>query len=137
MQSHPGTGRLPTFDTSLTEINMSTKNEVARRSNITIGVELNDEKQPVGLQWKAEDSGIEGEKAAKAMMLAIWDKMDQSSMRIDLWTHEMTVEEMEFFFYQTLASMADTYQRSTGDQEYATELRNFAQRFGKDKKVIK
>jgi hypothetical protein len=33
--------------------------------------------------------------------------------------------------------MADTYQRSTGDQEYATELRNFAQRFGKDKKVIK
>lgn len=116
---------------------MSTKNEVTRRSDITIGVELNAEKQPVGLQWKAEDSGMEGEKPAKAMMLALWDKADQSSMRIDLWTHEMTVEEMEFFFFQTLNSMADTYQRSTGDTAYATEMRNFAQRFGKDKKVIK
>lgn len=116
---------------------MSKINEVARRSSITIGVELNNEKQPVGLQWKAEDSGVEGEKAAKAMMLAIWDKLDQSSMRIDLWTHEMTVEEMEFFFYQTLASMADTYQRATGDESYATELRNFARKFGKDKNVIR
>ena len=58
-------------------------------------------------------------------------------MRIDLWTHEMTVEEMEFFFYQTLASMADTYQRATNDDDMAKEMRAFAQRFGKEKNVLK
>lgn len=127
---------MPTFDNLLTK-HMTKTNEIARRSNIRIGVELNSEKQPVGLQWEAEDSGLQGEKAAKALMLSLWDKHDQSSMRIDLWTHEMTVEEMEFFFYQTLASMADTYQRATNDDAMAKEMRSFAQRFGQEKNVIK
>jgi gliding motility-associated protein GldC len=116
---------------------MTTANNVVRRSEIKIAVELNDQKQPVGLQWKAEDAGLEGEKPAKAMMLAIWDKAEQSTMRIDLWTHEMTVEEMEFFMYETLASLADTYDRSTSDSDMAKEIKAFAHRFGKEKKVLK
>ena len=90
---------LPTFDISLTEATMSINTTISRRSEIKVAVELNEEKQPVGLQWHAEDAGLQGEKPAKAMMLALWDKNDQSTMRIDLWTHEMTVEEMEFFMY--------------------------------------
>ena len=116
---------------------MSINTTISRRSEIKVAVELNEEKQPVGLQWHAEDAGLQGEKPAKAMMLALWDKNDQSTMRIDLWTHEMTVEEMEFFMYETLASLADTYERSTSDKEMAKEIKAFAHKFGKEKKVIK
>ncbi len=48
----------------------------------------------------------------------------------------MTVEEMQFFFYETLASMADTYDRSTGDKELGKEMREFARSFGKKVKVL-
>jgi len=119
-------------------ISIMTDNHTSvKKSAIKVEVDLNEQRQPVGLQWEAEDSGVAGSKAAKALMLAIWDKGEQSTMRIDLWTHEMMVEEMDFFFYETLAGMADTYGRATGDQEMSAALREFARKFGREKKVIR
>lgn len=116
---------------------MSTDSKPVRRSEIRISVELNGQKQPVALQWHAEDAGLESDKPARAMMFSVWDPTEKSTMRIDLWTHEMTVEEMAFFMYETMAGMADTYERSTGDKPMASEMRDFARRFGKEKKVLK
>jgi hypothetical protein len=57
---------------------MSINTKVARRSEIKVMVELNEEKQPVGLQWLAQDAGLEAEKPASAMLLAIWDKAEKA-----------------------------------------------------------
>ena len=116
---------------------MSIEPKPARRSEIRISVDLNTQKEPVGLQWHAEDAGLEADKPARALMFSVWDPAEKSTMRIDLWTHEMTVEEMAFFMYETMAGMADTYERSTGDKSMAVEIRNFARHFGKEKKVLK
>jgi gliding motility-associated protein GldC len=35
---------------------------------------------------------------AKAIMLSIWDSKVKESMRIDLWTKDMPVDEMKIFF---------------------------------------
>lgn len=115
---------------------MSNDNIVAKKSDIRISVSLNADKHPIGINWQADDSGIEGMRDAKAFMIALWDKPEKSTMRIDLWTEEMTVEEMQLFFYETLASMADTYERSTSDKEMAKEMRDFAREYGKKVKVI-
>ena len=58
-------------------------------------------------------------------------------MRIDLWTKEMMVEEMQLFFYETLASMADTYERATHDKELSGDMRKFARTFGERTKVVR
>lgn len=116
---------------------MSDSSQVARRSEIRIGVSLDAEKSPVDIRWAAQDAGLEGERSARAMMLALWDQAEKSTMRIDLWTKEMTVEEMEFFFYETLATMADTYERATGDADLTREMREFARSFGRKKGVLK
>ncbi|CAN5579965.1 gliding motility protein GldC [soil metagenome] len=115
---------------------MAADNTPVKRSDIKITVSLNAEKHPVAIDWHAEDSGMDGNHSAKSFMLALWDKPEKSTMRIDLWTTEMSVEEMQFFFYETLASMADTYERATNDKERAVEMRAFAQNFGKKTKVI-
>ena len=115
---------------------MAKESKVVKQSDIRISVSLNEEKHPVQINWKAYDSGIEGMRDAKAFMIALWDKPEKSTMRIDLWTEEMTVEEMQLFFYETLASMADTYERSTSDKENAKEMRDFARSYGKKVKVI-
>lgn len=110
---------------------------IARKSEIRIDVSLDEDKRPVNISWKADDAGMESVRDSKSIMLALWDKEEKSTMRIDLWTNEMTVEEMQFFFYEALASMADTYQRATNDNAMAKELRDFAQGFGKKTNVLR
>jgi gliding motility-associated protein GldC len=46
-------------------------------------------------------------------MLSVWDSKSKESMRIDLWTKEMPVDEMKIFFHQTLVAMSDTFHRAT------------------------
>ena len=110
---------------------------IVHESEISVNVSLDTEKRPVGIRWSADNAGMETARDARAMLLAFWDKEEKSTMRIDLWTNEMTVEEMQFFFYEALASMADTYERATNDSENGADLRKFAREFGKKVNVLK
>ena len=91
----------------------------------------------MALHWNAEDSGMQGDEECKAMMLALFDKKDQTTMRIDLWTQEMMVEEMQQFFFEMYMSMADTFQNATNNKDMADKMRNFARQFGKEVSLIK
>ena len=108
-----------------------------KKSDLTISVSLNQDKHPVKIEWAAQDSGSDGMRNTKAMMLALFDQKDHTTMRIDLWTPEMMVEEMQVFFYETFASMADTYERATNDKDLSAEMRAFAKSFGLKTKVIR
>src|SRR6478752_7612657 len=100
-----------------------------KTSTITVDVQLNDDKVPEAILWKASDSTIENAQKAKAMMLAFWDGAEKTALRIDLWTKEMMVDEMADFFYQTLMTMADTYGRATQYRDQVTDMKNFAKEF--------
>lgn len=101
------------------------------KSTIQIDVELDEQKVPSSIEWKATDSTIEKPQAAKAVMLSLWDGADKSALRIDLWTAKMMVDEMADFYYQTLMTMADTFERATRQSELSGELKAFAQTFYK------
>jgi gliding motility-associated protein GldC len=105
-------------------------------STISINVELDNDKVPHQINWKASDSTIDHMQQARAMMLAFWDGTDKSALRIDLWTKEMMVDEMADFFYQTLITMADTYNRATQQQELTDEMKQFAKDFYNKFKAI-
>lgn len=107
---------------------------MSKTSDINIRVTLNKEKHPEKIQWQAEDSGIEGLHESKAMILALWDEQAASSMRIDLWTQDMMIDDMQRFFYETLSTMADTYRNATNDTELSNELRKTATMFANQKK---
>ena len=98
-------------------------------SSINIDVTLDKDRVPEEIRWNASDSGSENARRAKAMMLAFWDGADKTALRIDLWTKEMMVDEMADFFYQTLMTMAETYQRATQDQQLVNEMKQFARDF--------
>jgi gliding motility-associated protein GldC len=97
------------------------------QSTITIDVTLDPGKVPQHISWKAGENGND----AKAMMLAFWDGADKTAMRIDLWTKEMMVDEMADFFYQTMMTMADTYNRATKHTELVNDMKGFAKDFYK------
>jgi gliding motility-associated protein GldC len=75
-----------------------------------------------------KDGGVDLEEA-KAIMLSVWDSKSKESMRIDLWTKEMPVDEMKIFFHQTLVAMSDTFHRATGDEKMAETMKIFCEYF--------
>lgn len=99
------------------------------RSTITIKVKLDKDKIPQQIEWNATGTTTENTQQAKGLMLAFWDGAEKTAMRIDLWTKEMMVDEMADFFYQTLTTMADTYNRATHHQELTDEMKEFARNF--------
>ena len=99
-----------------------------KKSEIKFFVELDENKVPEKLSWTAQDGGIEAEDS-KALMLSIWDHKAKETMRIDLWTKDMPVDEMKVFFHQTLVAMADTFERATTNQKMADTMRDFCEYF--------
>ena len=97
-------------------------------SNINITVEVDDNHVPEKIQWTAEDGGIKNEEA-KAMLLSIWDGKAKESLRIDLWTKDMPVDEMKIFFHQTLVAMSDTFNRATQDDKMTETMIDFSDYF--------
>jgi len=99
------------------------------QSTITIDVALDENRIPEMIRWNATESSADQARKAKAMMLAFWDGTDKTALRVDLWTKDMMVDEMADFFYQTLYTMADTFDRATHQQELVEDMRKFAKEF--------
>lgn len=107
-----------------------------RETQIVFNIGLDEENVPFSIDWDATDSG-EKRKPVKAIMLSMWDPEEKGALRIDLWTKEMSVEEMNHFFYQTMMTFADTYERATNNKEIAVDMKEFTIAMGKKTKVIK
>lgn len=105
-------------------------------SKIELQVELDENRIPEKLSWTAPDGGIKNE-AAKAMMLSVWDSKAQETLRIDLWTKDMPVDEMKVFFHQTLVGMSDTFNRATQDEKMTATMKDFCDYFAEKLEIKK
>ena len=111
--------------------------QIEKSSNITIKVGLSGDKIPVKMEWMADDNpGDMGWSEIKAMMISLFDLDTKDTLRIDLWTKEMRVYEMDRFMFQTLRAMADTYHRATQNTELANDMQHFVDYFGKKTGII-
>jgi gliding motility-associated protein GldC len=107
-----------------------------KSSSIKIDVTLDQDKVPEAILWEAADTGTKGAQEAKAMLLAFFDKSSKDTLKIDLWTKEMQVNEMDRFFYQTLISLADTYKRANSNTALADAMQQFARYFGEEVELV-
>ena len=105
---------------------MTTK--ALKTSEIRLAVQMDDD-GVTAIDWEADDAPEPGLQTAKAMILALWDPAARNSLRIDLWTKDMSVEDMNDFFFQTLLSMADTYKTATNNKGLMADIKIFAREF--------
>lgn len=101
---------------------------VVHKSEINLKVELDENKVPEKLSWTATDGGIENE-AAKAVLLSVWNSQDQETLKIDLWTKDMPMDEMKKFMHQTLVSLSDTFYKATQDEKMTATMKDFCDYF--------
>ena len=112
---------------------METK--IEKSSEIKINIGLNENNVPVRMLWNATDGDVKNAEA-KAMMLSIWDPKQNNTLKIDLWTAEMSIEEMKQFFHQTLLTMADTFEKATGETLITEDLRDYCYHFAEKMDIL-
>tara|TARA_Y100001968_G_C19346312_1_gene712220 strand:- start:725 stop:1063 length:339 start_codon:yes stop_codon:yes gene_type:complete len=107
-----------------------------RKAKVNIEIGLNENNIAETISWLATDYSAEFNKA-RAMILSMWDGEKNEALSIDMWTKEMTIEEMKFFVFQTLLKMTELIKKSTGEEELALEMRKFVKKFGSISGIIK
>jgi len=73
----------------------------------------------------------------KATFLSVWDSNRKESLRIDLWTKDMPLDEMKIFFYQILTSMSSTFKRATQDEKMSQTMLDFCDYFAEKLEIKK
>lgn len=99
-----------------------------KTSEIKISVQTDENRVPEQMHWSASDAQIDNQEA-KAMILSMWDKDSGNALRIDLWNKEMQVDEMKQFVHQTMLTMADSFEKATGEDKMAMAMRDFCDYF--------
>lgn len=102
-----------------------------KKSEISFTVNLDEKNLPKSIEWNATDKEGEGMESTRSISLNIWDDLNQSTLRIDLWTADMSVVEMKRFYIDILGGMAQTVLNSTGDEYYAEEIKELCDRLVK------
>lgn len=95
-----------------------------KKSEIRFSIALDEQRIPEAISWQAteQDNQIN---FAKALNISIWDRDDSGTLKIDLWTKDMPVEEMKHFTIDTIAAMSQSLYTATGDEAMATMMRRF------------
>lgn len=104
------------------------------QKEISIKIGLDKQNMPEKIIWNATDNANPQE--CKAMLLSLFDKDHRDTYKIDLWTKEMQVVEMDRMMYQTLKALADTYFKATKNNKLASQMRQFAEFFGEETKSV-
>ena len=105
-------------------------------SEIKFTIELDENKIPEKLSWNAEDGGISNE-VTKAFLISVWDSKKKETLKMDLWTKDMPLDEMKQFFHQTLLSMSDTFYSATNDEKMTATMRDFCDYFAEKLELLK
>jgi gliding motility-associated protein GldC len=105
-----------------------------KTTEITFKVTVDENNLPINIKWATSDSGEKSE--CKSVMISLWDTKENNTLRIDLWTKDMMVDEMKKFYHQNIITSTDTYLRATGDEATTKKVKHFFSEIGKDIGVL-
>ena len=103
--------------------------------NIHIEVDIDGEHIPSDIRWNADDMQGFDQASCRAMFLSLWDHNRKDTLKLDLWTRDMTVDEMKIFFHQTLVSMAESLEKAIQDERITGDMRDFCDYFAEKMEI--
>jgi gliding motility-associated protein GldC len=100
-----------------------------KKSEIKLVVELDKDQVPERIFWDADDKQPVGLQETKSMSLSLWDHEAKNTMRIDLWSKDMPVDEMKRFYIDCLGGLAQSVLTATGDEVMSGKLHALCEEF--------
>ena len=99
-----------------------------KKSEIKFIVSLDEKNIPEKIEWVAEDSLSQDLKESKSISLSLWDDKKKNTLRIDLWTKEMTTDNMKKFYIDCLGGLSQSILNSTGDEFMSKETNKLCEK---------
>jgi gliding motility-associated protein GldC len=93
-----------------------------KKSTIQFSVELDQNNVPERILWDATDKPEDTASETKSISVSLWDSQQKNTMRIDLWTKDMPVDEMKRFYIECVGGIAQSVLSATGDERMAQEI---------------
>ena len=84
---------------------------------VRIDVELDAKRVPERIAWSADEGHVQQPMEAKAVVISVWDPEARDTLRLDLWTKDMPIQDMKRFFIDALSGMGHSLLASTGDRK--------------------
>lgn len=101
-----------------------------KQSTINFKVELDEKNTPERIIWDASDKPDQLSET-KSISLSLWDHVQKNTLRIDLWTKDMPVNEMKRFYIDCLGGLAQSSLTATGDEFMASEMNSLCEKLAK------
>lgn len=92
-----------------------------KKSMIAFEIDLDQNNLPEKITWRASDSK-NAENNTKAIAISLWDPFQNNTMKIDLWTKDMRIDEMDKFLVDTLGGLAQSMLTATGDSYISNSI---------------
>ena len=99
-----------------------------KKSTINFTVHLDQNNIPEKILWDATDKPDPKHSETKSLSVAVWDDRQKNTLRIDLWTKDMPVNEMKRFYIDCLGGLAQSMLTATGDEVMANETNALCER---------
>lgn len=99
-----------------------------RKTNINFNIELDTNNVPDKILWDATDKPNASPSETKSISISLWDQSQKNTLRIDLWTKDMPVEEMKQFYIDCLGGLGQSMLSATGDEFMAGETHALCER---------
>lgn len=107
-----------------------------KQSTIQFQIDLDKNNIPESIKWEATDKPGDLSET-KSISLSLWDHEQKNTLRIDLWTKDMPVDEMKRFYIDCVGGLAQSALRATGDEFIANEMNALCERLIKHLKENK
>lgn len=104
------------------------------KKSLKFEIELDENHLPVNIEMDSGGQSLK-EKNIKALMISAWAAKSKETLRIDLWTKDMPVNDMFIMYHQTMMAMAVSLQKSTGHEKLADALRDYCDFFAEQTKI--
>lgn len=99
-----------------------------RKTTINFNVELDTNNVPEKIYWDASDKPETTPSETKSISVSLWDQTQKNTLRIDLWTKDMPVDEMKRFYIDCLGGLGQSILSATGDEFMANETHALCER---------
>jgi len=104
------------------------------KKTLNFEVLIDENHLPLNIEMNASD-GAAKETEIKALMISAWAAKTKETLRIDLWTKDMPVNDMFIMYHQTMMAMATSLQKATENVKLADALRDYCDFFAEQTKI--
>ena len=107
-----------------------------KSTEVLLKVNLDKDNVPEEIFWKTTNNPEQDWMPVKAFLLSIFEEQSKDTLKLDIWTKDFQMNEMDRFMYHSLKAQCETYAKATNNNDLANQFMSFVTYFGEKTEII-